>query len=211
MSVPGRAEAAALLLSVHPSPRLVRHSRAVAEVAAFLAARIAARGVAIDRRLVEVSALLHDIDKALPKTDPLRHVPHGEGSAGWLRQRGFPELAPVVANHPVSCLAESVSLRRPSWSGFDSIEAAVVSYADKRARQRVLPMSERFAIWRRKYPAAPAGSDDPWSADRQASIADRAARLEADVCQAAGVAPADVRRLRWAGRALSRVGTEGSR
>ena len=50
---------------------------AVAEIAAFLAERMAGRGVAVDRALVESAALLHDLDKALPETDPLRRLGHG--------------------------------------------------------------------------------------------------------------------------------------
>ena len=201
MSVPGRTEAAALLLSVGPSPRLERHSRAVAEVAAWLAFRIADRGIAIDRRLVEAAALLHDLDKALPRSHRLRKLPHGEGSAAWLRDRGRDELAPIVANHPVTCLADA-RFGDGRWSGFDSIEAAVVSYADKRARQRLLPMEKRFAIWRRKYSVAPAGSGNAWSQDRLQEIRERADRLEHEICSAAGVVPHRVRRLRWTARAL---------
>jgi putative nucleotidyltransferase with HDIG domain len=202
MSVPGRTEAAALLLSVGPSPKLARHSRAVAEVAGWLAARIEARAVGVDRRLVESAALLHDLDKALPRGHRYRRLPHGEGSAAWLREHGRDELAPVVANHPVTCLAEA----EPShgrWAGFESIEAAIVSYADKRARQRLLPMEARFAIWRRKYALAPAGSGKAWSEDRLAEIRELADRLEAEVCAAAGVEPREVARLRWTTRAIA--------
>jgi putative nucleotidyltransferase with HDIG domain len=201
MSVPGRTEAAALILSVDPAPRLVRHSRAVAEVAAWLGDRVSRCGTPVDRRLVESAALLHDIDKALPRDHHLRSLPHGEGSAAWLRDRGHKQLAPIVANHPVTCLAAD-GFGGGSWSGFQSIEAAIVAYADKRARQRLIPMSERFAIWRRKYRPAPAGSGEAWSEDRLAEIAMRAERLERDVCDAAGVRPQDVARLRWTGRAF---------
>ena len=75
MTVPGRVEAASLLLSLDPPPWFVRHARAVAEVAGWLAARIEARGIAVDRRLVEAAALLHDADKALPADDPARAPP----------------------------------------------------------------------------------------------------------------------------------------
>ena len=202
MSVPGRTEAAALLLSVGPSARLARHSRAVAEVAAWLAARVEARGVAIDRHVVESAALLHDLDKALPRGHRLRRLPHGEGSAAWLRDHGREELAPVVANHPVTCLAD-VDGSSGTWAGFESIEAAIVSYADKRARQRLLPMDARFAVWRRKYALAPAGSGKAWSEDRLAEIRQRADHLEAEICAAAGVEPRRVQRLRWTARAIA--------
>ena len=70
MTVPGRVDAAALLLSLDPAPWALRHARAVAEVAGWLAARAAGRGTAVDRRLVEAAALLHDVDKLLPDADP---------------------------------------------------------------------------------------------------------------------------------------------
>jgi putative nucleotidyltransferase with HDIG domain len=211
MSIPGRTEAAALLLSVDPSPRLVRHSRAVAEVAAWLAARIGGNGTRVDRRLVESAALLHDVDKAFPKDHQLRRLPHGEGSAAWVGERGHPELADVVANHPVTCLAADDPPLDGGWSGFESIEAAIVSYADKRARQRLIPMSQRFAIWHRKYRLAPAGSVHAWSEDRVAQTTARAERLEADVCRAAGIEPDQVGRLRWTSRALAEARKGGHR
>src|SRR5204863_4570636 len=75
MTVPGRVEAASLLLSLDPPAWFVRHARAVAEVAAWLAARIDARGTIVDRRLIEAAALLHDVDKVLPATDPAHDLP----------------------------------------------------------------------------------------------------------------------------------------
>ena len=202
MTVPGRVEAASLLLSLDPPPWLVRHSRAVAEVAAWLAGRIAARGVAVDRRLVEAAALLHDADKTLPAGHPLRALPHGEGSAAWLAQRGHGELARSVANHPVTRMRDGEGFRR--WAAFASREERIVAYADKRAGQRLETMDVRFASWSRRYPptaASPAG-DAAWDEATFAAVRRRATRLEADICGAAGVSPADVRRLAWTGRAF---------
>src|SRR4029077_7634188 len=100
MTVPGRVEAASLLLSLDPPPWFVRHSRAVGEVAGWLAARVHAqrnpgdrpgvaalrqsRGIPVHRFLVESAALLHYADKALPANDPAKALRHCGGSAAWL-------------------------------------------------------------------------------------------------------------------------------
>jgi hypothetical protein len=198
MTVPGRVDAAALLLSLDPPPWFVRHARAVAEVAAWLAARIDARGTPVDRRLVESAALLHDADKVLPPDDPARALPHGDGSAAWLTRLGHPELGRAVAGHPVTRLVDGEAYRR--WSGFASREERIVAYADKRAGQRLESMDARFASWARRYPMSDTRAVRP-----------RADRLEADVCRAAGVEPAEVRRLAWTGAALraARLATGG--
>jgi hypothetical protein len=193
MTVPGRVEAAELLLALDPPAWFLRHARAVAEVAAWLAARIAAAGVAVDRRLVESAALLHDVDKLLPGDDPARALPHGDGSAEWLARHGHPELGRAVACHPVTRLVDRERYRR--WAAFASREERIVAYADKRAGQRLEPMRARFASWQRRYPGA-------WSEQQVAAVRERAARLEADVCRAAGIAPIDVRRLGWTADAI---------
>lgn len=208
MTVPGRVDAASLLLSLDPPAWLVRHARAVAEVAGWLAARIEGRGMAIDRRLVESAALLHDADKALPADDPARGLPHGDGSAAWLTRLGHPELARAVAGHPVTRLADGERYRR--WASFASREERIVAYADKRAGQRLESMDARFASWRRRYPTSTvaAGSGGSvrasaeWDEAVLRTVHARAERLEADVCRAAGVNPAEVRRLAWTGPAL---------
>jgi HD superfamily phosphodiesterase len=195
MTVPGRVEAAELLLSLDPPAWFLRHARAVAEVAAWLAARTAARATAgqVDRSLVEAAALLHDADKVLPAGDPAAALPHGDGSASWLARRGHPELGPAVAAHPVTRLVDAERYR--AWAAAASPEERIVAYADKRAGQRLEPMAERFASWQRRYPGG-------WSVAEAVAVRRRADDLESDVCRAAGVAPNEVRRLRWTGAAL---------
>jgi hypothetical protein len=166
-----------------------------------LAARIEDRGIAVDRRLVEAAALLHDADKALPPEDPARALRHGDGSAAWLTRFGHPELARAVANHPVTRLADAEAYRR--WAAFASREERIVAYADKRASQRLEPMDARFARWRRSHPRTVVdGRVTGWDDAMFRTIRARAGRLEADVCRAAGIEPADVRRLAWTGAAL---------
>ncbi len=200
MTVPGRVEAASLLLSLDPEAWFLRHARAVAEIAAWLAARIETRGLAVDRRLVESAALLHDADKSLPSDDPLRALPHGEGSAAWLTRAGHAELARAVASHPVTRLRDGERFRQ--WAAFASREERIVAYADKRAGQRLESMDARFDSWRRRYPPATGHPDGAWNDATADAIRARAARLEAEVCRAAGVAPRDVRRLAWTGAAI---------
>jgi len=200
MTVPGRVEAASLLLSLEPEPWFVRHARAVAEIAGWLAARMNENGLTVDRRLVEAAALLHDADKALAIHDPLRALPHGEGSAAWLSAAGHPELARAVASHPVTRLRDGESFRR--WAGFASREERIVAYADKRAGQRLESMDARFNSWRRRYPPSAPGRERAWDDPTFVAVRRRAERLEADVCRAARVSPDNVRRLSWTGVAL---------
>jgi hypothetical protein len=209
MTVPGRVEAASLLLSLDPPPWFVRHARAVAEVAGWLAARIEVRGIPVDRALVEAAALLHDTDKALPADDPLRALRHGDGSAAWLTRAGHPELARAVANHPVTRLADAEAYRR--WAAFATREERIVAYADKRASQRLESLDARFTRWRRRHPPSIVdGRVTGWDEATYRSIRARAGRLEADVCRAAGVEPGEVRRLAWTGRALAAARAERS-
>ncbi|HEY6571637.1 MAG TPA: hypothetical protein VIZ22_15195, partial [Candidatus Limnocylindrales bacterium] len=132
------------------------------------------------------------------------HLRHGDGSAAWLEANGYPELAPVVRDHPVTRLVEPGYER---WSQTASLEARIVAYADKRAAQFLAPMDQRFARWRRKYPP---GSDrvvkrtggSAWTEEAFELAEQRARELELAVCAAAGVTPEQVRRLRWSRRAL---------
>jgi hypothetical protein len=201
MTVPGRIDSARLLLSLDPPPWFLRHARAVAEVAAWLVARTADRGVPVSRAIVEAAGLLHDVDKLLPEADPARRLRHGHGSAAWLVRHGHEELAAAVADHPVTRLADGAWFER--WIGEASIEARIVAYADKRAGQRLEPMAGRFDEWARRYPEGHGG----WTPDVASAVRRRAERLESDVCALAGVAAGDVGRLVWTGPALARART----
>jgi hypothetical protein len=188
MTIPDRRSAAAALRSLDPPIWHLRHSRAVAEIASWLAVRAGAAGIAVDRRLVEGAALLHDVDKLLPAARPGGALPHGRASAAWLAARGWPELGPAVEHHPVTVLADDATA---AWL-LDAAptEVRLVAYADKRAGQRLEPMARRFASWDRRYP-------DGWDPTTRAAVRARAAALETAVCDALRIRPGDVRRLAW--------------
>jgi putative nucleotidyltransferase with HDIG domain len=207
MSIPSRRGSASLLLSLDPPDWHLRHSRAVAETAAWLALRAVEAGAPVDRRLVEAAALLHDVDKLPTVRASLNGRAHAEGSARWLAERGHPELGPAIVGHPVSRLADGAWFEE--WLATASPEALIVAYADKRAGQKLEPMAARFESWVRRYPpeerAAAPGSGNGWSADTVAAVRRRAGELETRVCALAGVAPGDVRRLGWTARAFGRA------
>ena len=190
MTIPDRRDAARLLCSLEPPAWFVRHATVVADVAGWLAARTLERGHEVDLDLVEAGALLHDVDKLPQAAFP--GTRHGDGSAAWLMDRGYPELGPVVRDHPVTRL-ESSSF--DTWLADAPPEAMIVAYADKRGGQRLESMDARFASWRRRYPSG-------WNTVTEATVRERARRLEAVVCGRAGVRPDDVRRLRWSHHSL---------
>ena len=211
MSVPDRIEAARLLDSLTPPAWFLRHSRGVAEVAAWLAERAAARAAAhpaaparVDRSLVEAAALLHDVDRLLPAEHPVRRLPHGHAGAEWLAERGLDQLAPAVADHPVGRLGDDDFWER--WQHEATPEAMIVAYADKRVAQRLAPMAARFGDWERRYPSeGPGARADAWSRETASRVRERAAELEWRVTNAAGVQPYEVRRLRWTATALEQA------
>lgn len=193
MPIPSRVDAARLLLELEPPDYLLAHSAAVAEIAGFLADRIAARGLGLDKALAEAAALLHDVDRALPDDHRLKPLGHGHAGAAWLTERGHPELAAAVAAHPVGRLSEP---DREGWVENGPLEERVVAYADKRATLELVPLAERFADWERRHPE---------HRDSLRLARATAERLEQRVCAAAGVAPAEVALLPWVAGALERA------
>lgn len=215
MTTPTRSAAATALASLRPPPWLERHACAVADIAAWLGRAARAHGTRVDVAAVEAAALLHDADKALPADDPARGLPHGAGSAAWLARIGFAELGPLVADHPVTRLAEDRAWDRLRGA---SLETRIVAYADKRAGQRLESMDARFRSWRRRYPAGPraegpGGEASGWDDATARRVRARADALEGAVCAAAGVRPGEVRRLRWARAAVASasLASEGRR
>jgi putative nucleotidyltransferase with HDIG domain len=193
MSIPTRSEAARILRDLSPPDWLLEHSAVVADVASFLGRRIDERGHAIDVALVEAAALLHDVDKALPANDPLKGFGHADAGAAWLRERGHDELARSVAAHPVMRLTEDE--RYQFWIRDATVEERVVAYADKRSRQDLVSLDDRFQHWRDRH-----GDTDAMHVARG-----RAEKLEAEICDAAGVTPDQVERDPWADAELERT------
>jgi len=202
MSVPNRRDSAALLLSLKPPAWHLRHSRVVAETAAWLAWQAVSAGRSLDRRLVESASLLHDIDKLGSVKPEVDELPHGEGSADWLARRGHAELGPVIVGHPTMQLIDAAWFER--WLETAPPEGLILAYADKRAGQRLESMAQRFGSWERRYPPEErtGRTRGSWTSETLGAVWRRAETIELRVCELAGVTPDEVRRLAWTGRAL---------
>jgi len=180
MAVPTLAEARHLLASFDLPDGIVTHSRGVSRVAAQAARLLVAAGVEVDPQLVEVAALLHDIDKPATRDDGAQH---GLLGARWLAERGHAELAGPVASHPISCLLDPDRSPR----GWPSISLAV---ADRHVAQRFVTIDARIDDQTERYPAYRASLE---------TAREPAHAMEARLAAAAGLGTEElVRRLRAA-------------
>ncbi|MFN2484848.1 MAG: HDIG domain-containing metalloprotein [Candidatus Limnocylindria bacterium] len=168
MAVPTLADARELLLDFGLPDGIVVHSEGVARVAAEAARLVDAAGIPVDAALVEVAALLHDVDKLKVRAQGGRH---GEVGALELTRRGYPELAPPVRSHPLHCLLDEDRFPR----GWPSVLVAV---ADRHVAHEFVTIDERLADMADRHPEHRA----------QIGAAARPAhRLEADLAEAAGL------------------------
>ena len=111
----------AVLSAAHTPEHVVAHCRAVAEEALRIAEALP---LALDRELLEASALLHDVARSQPE--------HARLGGTWLRELGYGDAAGLVEQH------------HDLLSG-ELNEAAVLYIADKLLRgDRKVPLEQRF-------------------------------------------------------------------
>jgi len=123
-------------------PNIRRHSMVVRAVALAVCDWLAEAGVEMNRRAVEVGALLHDIAKTPCLGTDLRHDVEGQKI---LESLGYHELGYLVRKH----------VYLPPAHPLD--ETMVVNYADKRVNHdRVVSLDERFRYILERY-----AGDDP--------------------------------------------------
>ena len=151
MSVPGERLCLELLAKYQIHTGIIEHSRLVADVAVFLAEalrRSAGAGVDvgvevdIEVDLVRAGALLHDIGKTKLLA---ANSNHAEAGARIVEKEGHGELVEVIRRHQVDAVLEPARKLR-TW------EEKIVFYTDKLVTREVLPLEERFADLRKRYP-----------------------------------------------------------
>ena len=141
MAVPTPERAEQLLASYALPDGVVRHSRGVARVAAEGARLVRSAGIPVDPQLVEIAALLHDVDKL----ETRRSGTHGVVAASWMVDAGHEELAIPIASHPVTALLDEDRYPR----GWPSV---VLSVADRHVAQDFLTIDERIDDMALRHP-----------------------------------------------------------
>ncbi|MDP9272370.1 MAG: HDIG domain-containing protein [Chloroflexota bacterium] len=134
MALPTPARARQILAELEIPAGIVSHSEGVARVAIEAGRLVAATGIPVDLPLLEVAALLHDIDKPRIRRSGGEH---GIVGAQMLVAMGYEELAMPVASHPVNCLLDEERFPR----GWPSVLLAI---ADKHVAQEFMSIDERL-------------------------------------------------------------------
>ena len=142
MAVPTLSDAELLLASFALPAGIVTHSRGVSRVAAEAARLLEGAGAATNPHVVEVAALLHDVDKLETRDHGEQH---GLVAARWMAEAGFPELAEPIASHPIGCLLDPARSPR----GWDAVAVAV---ADRRGAQAFVTIDDRIDDLAQRYP-----------------------------------------------------------
>ena len=128
--VPSRNEALNFLYKVGCPQRVIEHSILVSRVALEIATKCERNGIDIDKELVEIGALLHDIGRS--KTHGIQHAMIGARIA---RDHGFSDtLVKTIENHVGAGIPreEASKLNLPSRDFFPtSPEEKIITYADK--------------------------------------------------------------------------------
>ena len=140
-SVPSRAECLALMEEQDMLPNIREHSLQVARVSRTLGAHLLPAHPRLDLILLEAGALLHDI----AKTECLKTSgKHTEIGSDFLRRRGYPEVADIVAQH--------VSLKEGVAQANGITEIEIVHYADKRVlHEEIVDLQTRFEYLQERY------------------------------------------------------------
>jgi len=131
--VPTREEAIALW-DIYALPESKRnHCTLVAQVAVWFATKLR-----VPTTLIEVAALLHDIDKAVPRLPGERHP---DTAVRILKEHGMDDVADLVKTHPLHAILD-VRISPKTW------EEKILYLSDKMVKDSIITVDERFALWR---------------------------------------------------------------
>ncbi|MDH7563755.1 MAG: TIGR00295 family protein [Candidatus Bathyarchaeota archaeon] len=128
--LPTREEALELLRKSGCQKNVVKHCKAVAELAEEIACACRQKGLTVNLELVEIGALLHDIGRS--KTHSVHHAVTGAKIA---RSLGLPESIVSIVKRHVGGGITSEEARKLGWPKDvyvpQTLEERIVCYADK--------------------------------------------------------------------------------
>ena len=128
--VHSRDEALNLLKKIGCPPRVIEHAKFVSQVALEIASKCEGNGWAVDKKLIEIGALLHDIGRS--KTHGISHAVVGAQIA---REKGVQDrVIRIIENHIGAGIPreEAEKLELPSKDYLQTtFEEKIVAYADK--------------------------------------------------------------------------------
>jgi len=158
--LPTREECFSIIEEYRVAPHIVRHSRAVARLAVFLAERLKGKGIPVDVELLERACLLHDIvrvcdfkdldfskfDGEITEKDTARwegirerfkDISHEYAAYEILKDK-YPRVALTIKRHRYMDMPDEKE-RPNSW------EEKLLFYSDLRVmHEKVVPLGERL-------------------------------------------------------------------
>lgn len=131
--LPDESECEELLEIAGTPRRVIRHMRTVAACGLKLAHALGKEGIRLDTKLVFSSCMLHDIAKG--------EHDHEEKGAGWLRKRGYAEVAAIVATHKDLPERKKIGEAEVLYLADKLVDGEVISTLESRMKR----MESRFA------------------------------------------------------------------
>ncbi len=135
--IPTRAQCLLLFDKYNlPSQKRI-HVEAVTRLALFFAQKLKQKNIAINLKLIEAAALLHDIDKNIPILSGERHP---DTAVRVLNELDYSEVASVVAHHSLQQILKAQTAPQ-TW------EEKILYLADKMTKYEVIGIEHRFKLW----------------------------------------------------------------
>jgi len=144
---PNRREALNLLVKAGCSPKVIEHCKRVSAFAVKIAKACQKRRLNVDIKLVEISALLHDIGRS--KTHSVDHALEG----GKIAQAfNLPKSVVFIIERHVGGGISKEEAKKLGWPARDylpkTLEEKIVCYADKRVEGiRIVPMEKTINVY----------------------------------------------------------------
>jgi predicted hydrolase (HD superfamily) len=113
------------------------HVNLVAKVAIFLAEQLKTKNHELRTDIVVAAALLHDLDKNIPK---LPGEMHPDTCVRVLKEEGMEEVAELVKTHPLHTIVDPLLAPKTR-------EEKVLFLADKMVKYEVITVDKRFRLW----------------------------------------------------------------